>query len=408
LPDELTPHSPNAALVAYENRRRRSMRIYIASLAAIGLVAFVIVRTAYAHGELAHVTRRSAPAPAPIAVAPTAPSVQMTWQTDDHPAGGNPYSDGVVVTFDQHTVNGRDARSGAIRWFYRRSDRKICSVVEQDQSTIVIYNHDGNCDEVTGFDTATGKPKWYRTLTDNGISEASSAPNIVLIVTTAKVHVIDNDGGLDRWEWPAPSGCAVDRALGGSTGVLISYHCGTTHHLVLHDLTGATVKWDVTLNFNGVPVAASDVIAALHGQTGDLVTFGADKGQVLKFIPLIPAGQVASAIAALPSSQTSVERTPLPGESDAVQLTYLYLGRTLYALAAGPTILWSAPVDGPPWLITESAVSAQTGRKVTLFNAKDGRATQVVTVSPPISGSATAFPVGPGLLLAGTTAAMYQ
>ena len=70
---------------------------------------------------------------------------------------------------------------------------------------------------------------------------------MVLTVAGYSVHVIDNAGGLDRWDWVAPDHCSVDRALAGSQGVLISTTCGDEHRLVLRGLTSDELKWSVTV-----------------------------------------------------------------------------------------------------------------------------------------------------------------
>ena len=146
------------------------MRIYAAVLVGLVVIGFVAVRLAYAHGELSKVSFSTAPAPAGIAPQATGTSLAQVWHSSDRPAGGTPYADGIVVGYDLHTVTGRDAQTGAARWHYTRSDETICSVVQQDSTTIAIYQRKGNCDEVTGFVTATGVAKWYRTLQDNGTS----------------------------------------------------------------------------------------------------------------------------------------------------------------------------------------------------------------------------------------------
>ena len=212
---------------------------------------------------------------------PPAASLAQVWHSSDRPAGGTPYADGIVVGYSLHTVTGRDAQTGAARWHYTRSDETICSVVQQDSTTIAIYQRKGNCDEVTGFVTATGVAKWFRTLQDNGISSVTSAPNVVLTVTDRSVHVFDNAGGLDRWNWPVPDGCTANRALVGSLGVLISLNCGAKHQLVLRDEFKDSTKWTVDTPAAVVPIAATAFVGALDPTTGSILRYTGPKGAVV-------------------------------------------------------------------------------------------------------------------------------
>jgi hypothetical protein len=399
-PDELSTTHP--ALQAYRIRNRRAMQIYGAALALVVLLAFGAVRLAYARGEINKVDKASAPAATPLPIALPASTLSLKWRSNDRPAGGNPYSDGVVVTYDQRSVNGRDAVTGDLRWHYRRSDETLCSVVQQDQTTIAIYNRHGNCDEATGFETATGEPKWYRTLTDNGRTAVASAPNVVLILGDHSVHVIDNAGGLDRWAWASPAGCTVDRALAGSIGVLISYHCGDHRHLALRALIDSAEKWDVTVSEPQVPIAAHALVAAINPDTAVITTYSADKGAVGERLPAISATGLGDAVAALPRAQTTIDGTgPVNLGVELVRI-----GSDLYALSGKGKLNWNAPTTGSPWVLTDDLVAAPTSGGVTLYRVTDGRVQQ--TISLPSSGDLTAYPVGPGMLLAATTTQVYM
>src|SRR4051794_21477498 len=280
VPDAAHPEHP--ALVAYRQRADRASRIYLGVLVLLVLLAFVGVKLAYAHGELTKVSFGTAPAPSPVASGLPAPALKQAWHTNDTAAGGTPYDSGVVVSYAGHTVNGRDAVTGAVRWHYTRSDETLCSVLQQDGSTIAIYRRKGNCDEVTGFVTATGQPKWYRTLTDNGTTASASTSNVVLTVNAHIVHAFDNAGGLDRWDWTVPADCAVQHALTGSQGVLVSMECGGSHRLALHDLIADTVKWTVNTPAAMLPIAADAFVGALDPTTGAVYHYTADKGAASK------------------------------------------------------------------------------------------------------------------------------
>jgi hypothetical protein len=399
-PGELNTTHP--ALQVYRIRNRRAMRVYAAAIALVVLLTFAAVRLAYARGEINKVDKASGPAATPLPIALPASKLSLKWHSDDHPAGGNPYSDGVVVTFDQHSVNGRDALTGAVRWHYRRSDETLCSVVQQDSSTIVIYNRRGNCDEVVGFETATGAPKWYRTLTDNGRTVAASAPNVVLLVADHSVHVIDNAGGLDRWAWQSPQNCSVDRALAGSLGVLISYHCGDNRHLMLRALIDSAEKWNIPVREPQVPIAAHALVAAVNPDTAVITTYSADKGAVGQKLPAVSATGLSNAVSALPRAQTTTEGSG----SVNLGVELIRIGTALYALSGKDKLIWTAPVTGAPWVLNDDLVAAPSPAGIVLYRVSDGREQQ--TISIPSTGDVTPYPLGAGLLLAGTTTRVYR
>jgi hypothetical protein len=399
-PDELNTTHP--ALQAYRIRNRRAMRIYAAAIALVVLLGFAAVRLAYARGEINKVDKASAPAATPLPIALPAGNLSLKWHSGDHPAGGNPYSDGVVVTFDQRSVNGRDALTGAVRWHYRRSDETLCSVVQQDSSTIAIYNRHGNCSEVVGFETATGAPKWYRTLTDNGRTVAASAPNVVVIVADHSVHVIDNAGGLDRWAWQSPQDCVIDRALAGSLGVLISYHCGDNRHLMLRALIDSAEKWNIPVSEPQVPIAAHAVVAAINPDTGVITRYSADKGAVGQKLSAISVTGLSDAVRDLPRAQTTTEGTG----SVNLGVELLRIGTALYALSGKDKLIWTAPVTGWPWVLSDDLVAAPIRAGIALFRVSDGREQQ--TISIPGASDVAAYPVGAGLVLAGTTTQVYM
>jgi hypothetical protein len=391
------------ALADYRARTARSMRIYAAVLAVLVLAVVLAVRAAYSRGELTHVSSHSAAAPAPVPRGSTADSLAPAWSSTDRPAGGTPVQGGVVVSYDAHSVHGLDARTGKLRWYYTRSDQTICSVLQQDATTIAIYDRHGNCDEVTGLVSATGALKWSRTMTDNGSTAAASAPNVVLTVARYSVHVIDNAGGLDRWNWVAPDHCSVDRALAGSQGVLISTSCGGQHRLVLRGLTSDDLKWSVTVPRAMVPVAASAVLGAVDPTTGVLHSYSATNGADTPSGRLGNPAELRAPLAALPRAATAVDGQTETG----VPLEVLWLGK-LYSFASSGTIAWSAAAAGPATIEGSDVLVAANGSTVQRRVAPTGRLASTVALAPGVPAGYRAFPVGNGLLLAGPDTRMYQ
>lgn len=69
---------------------------------------------------------------------------------------------GTVVTGADGMVAGRDLRTGAIRWSYRR-DRPLCTVTAVLHHVVAVYRRDNTCSEVTALDHASGQRKAQRT-----------------------------------------------------------------------------------------------------------------------------------------------------------------------------------------------------------------------------------------------------
>jgi hypothetical protein len=257
---------------------------------------------------------------------------------------------------------------------------------------------------MTGFETSTGVPKWYRTLSDVGTSVAASAPNVVLLVARRSVHVTDNAGGLDRWMWTAPTDCLVDRALAGSLGVLVGYHCGSSHRLLLHDLIGEKELWNITLNADAVPIAARAFLGAIEPSTGMLCVYSTAKGALTKRLPFAKGDWIASALAALPRAGTTFE----PNGKAASGSEFIWLDQLNRVSGAG-RVQWAAQT-GKAQQIDETALAAAApvpGR-IALIRITDGKTKRTVSLTPPPTGDYQPFPVGHGFVLAGTTTEMYQ
>lgn len=406
MPDTEQRLPPHPELQAYQQRNRRQLAIYGAGLVLLVVLGFGLVRLAYARGEINKVDKASASAATAVPSAPPASTLNLKWRSDDRPAGGTAYEDGIVVTYDQHSVNGREALTGALRWHYSRSDQTLCGVVQQDHTTIAVYNRHGNCDEATGFVTGTGEPKWYRTLTDNGTDAISSAPNVVLLVTDHAVHVIDNAGGLDRWVFSPDIGCTVDRALGGSRGVLISFHCGNKSWLALHDLIGDTVKWKVAVNTRQVPITADAFIAAIDPLTGIITEYNEAKGTAGSQLPAVPSTDLAQSVAALPRSQTTSTLTGTTAAAAAPSGELVHLGSNLFLLDATKKVLWTVSTSSPGRQVSDTLIGATDQSGIVLIKLTDG--TIARTVAVPGAAGTEPIPLGRGFLLAGTSTAVVQ
>src|SRR5690349_19860172 len=165
-PPEAPPRPPSDPALERYARRMRPWRIaYAAAVVVAALVLLVIVKIAYSVGEISSATLHTAAQPPPsIALAPPAAVLTEAWRSSDASAIGTPIVGGTVVTHDAHSVRGRDARTGKITWSYTRTDRTVCTAVQNASITVAVYELHGNCDELTGLDSGTGHRQWTRTL----------------------------------------------------------------------------------------------------------------------------------------------------------------------------------------------------------------------------------------------------
>src|SRR5262249_14678039 len=155
----------HAALTRYAKRMRPLRIWYIAGVVAAIAITVVLVAVAYSRGEISHAHLQTVPSgPPSIPVQPASGTLTRSWSSTDSTAIGTPISGGTVITYDDHTVRGRNARTGAQTWSYTRTDRTVCTAMQDDDTTLAVYELHGNCDEVTALDSGTGARKWTRTL----------------------------------------------------------------------------------------------------------------------------------------------------------------------------------------------------------------------------------------------------
>ncbi|HSY16646.1 MAG TPA: hypothetical protein VK816_11715 [Jatrophihabitantaceae bacterium] len=396
------------ALAGYVAQMRRQRRWYFAVLTVIVVAVAATVSYVMSHSEIAHAHLHSAsvvpPAldPAPLSATPV-----LAWRTSDAVAIGQPLWSGTVVTYSAHTVTGRDARTGAADWTFTRTDATVCQVAQEQGSTVAFFDHNGNCDEVSAFATGTGTRSWDRTLDANaepinGRPQFVASQFTILVVTAAQVEAIDPSGsnpqgGLDRWDYAAPSGCSNNAATLGTTGVLIGQHCADGSHLLLRDSyaadtdTGA-VKWRISSG--AAPVAADALVAGLNRGSGVLVVYNPANGAVTHRVPLAPAAATAGPIV----------------EVSTTTLDLIWVDGTCYAVSVRTAARgWAIPLAGPPALAA-SVLLGTNGSGVALLDGVAGRIATTYPV-PGLPAGSTVYPAGSGFVVSGsapTPTAVYR
>jgi outer membrane protein assembly factor BamB len=406
-------------LQRYVRSMRRQRAWYLIAVAAVAVVALTVTLVVWFTGEITHVrvrTAASAPPSVPLATPPATPA--LSWRSSDATAIGAPFFGGTVVTYSEHTVTGRNALTGVADWTYTRTDRTLCQVVQLGGKTIAIYADSGNCDEVSAVDTGTGQRAWTRTLDENGLT-VSGHPSIIAgtdtmyVWSSAFVYAIDPVSGYDRWTYPITAGCTLTSVVPGSAGVLMSAHCADGDQLLMRDRAAGVddkqqtddkknhILWRVKKT-NTVPVAADSIVAALDPATRQLVTYDPAKGTVTGHVTLRPAPAMTS-----PILRTAAQQEEL-----------VWIAGTAYALTSSGTQEWSASLqtlptvsapDGSPTApaLGAAVILVATSSGVAQLDGATGTITKQYPVPPP-RASSQAFPVGAGILVAGSATAYYE
>jgi hypothetical protein len=405
LADQPAIDAPQAALADYRDRMRRHRWIYIGALAFVVVVIVVVVQVVLRTGEIGNATLHPAASalPSPKSTV-TSPSLTQAWHSTDATATGLPYDAGTVVTYDRHTVTGRNYATGAVVWTYTRSDVSTCNVFQEFGIAIAIYTDpDGYCDEADAFNTSTGAREWYRTLDSNGNTVEGkvvmTASQYTIMITAPKyIQAFDPVSAIDRWTFIDPPGCTNTSAVQGSVGVLISEHCGNGNHLILRDPYAgdddsdkAKAKWNVLSN--AIPVSADGAVTALDPLTGQLMVYSADNGKVTQTQALSP----------LPVT------TPPPTIASTVDndRELLTIGGVTYAVNPNTASqLWSVTDADQPTAQQDNPLVI-TAQGITELNGSTGAVSTTWAISTPPSGSVV-YRLGTGFIVSGTSTTVYR
>ena len=149
-------------MLAPERRTRRDL-----VAAAVLAVAVLAVSTAlWWISDARHTTLITASGPSPeagiTATGRLPAALTEVWRAPSPATAVPVLSSGTVVTAADGMLAGRDLRSGAIRWSYRR-DRPLCTVASGFGRVVAVYQRARFCSEVTVLDGASGRRGPQRT-----------------------------------------------------------------------------------------------------------------------------------------------------------------------------------------------------------------------------------------------------
>lgn len=148
----------------------RRTRWDVIAAAALAVAVLAVWAALWWTSDARHTTLTTAPDPAPGNTAATTRAgaahvpVALTeaWRASS-PATPVPLVQAsTVVTGVAGMVSGRDLRSGALRWSYRRN-RSLCTVASAFHQVVAVYQRGDTCSEVTTLDWARGRRGPQRT-----------------------------------------------------------------------------------------------------------------------------------------------------------------------------------------------------------------------------------------------------
>jgi len=307
----------------------------------------------------------------------------------------------------------------------------VCTAIQTQSVTIAVYKLHGNCDELTGLDSATGARKWTRTLDKDGAefdgpATYSVVGGNVMFVSRTSIYSIapggdadHGNGGLDYWTFHHP-GCTINGAVLGTAGALISQtcsgekcngakFCGDGPQLLLRQ---STAKYDDNSSTNkGNPDAivwndfGSNLVPTSAGQT---VTARDPDGRALHLFDA-KTGKSTAALALTGNSG----RTAPTAVTSGTDADLIWIGGRTYALAtAASSFAWQAATSNVPSapdgsaVLTDAELLAPTPAGAVRLDPRNGTVMTRFAIAPPPAGS-TVVPLGNGLLVAGPGTTVY-
>ncbi|WP_054815072.1 Rv3212 family protein [Nocardia arizonensis] len=146
-------------MLAPERRTRADIITAVAIAVVVSIAALVV----WARGDATGT--ESVTASTPLSAPPSADRLPTTlrelWHAEDDASRRALTSAGVVVTAEGGTVTGRDPRSGAQVWRYRR-DMPLCGVEAQFSMVLAVYKDQRGCSQATLLAGESGQRRTAR------------------------------------------------------------------------------------------------------------------------------------------------------------------------------------------------------------------------------------------------------
>jgi outer membrane protein assembly factor BamB len=397
----------DVALARHHASMARQRRIYYPVVAAVAVAVLVISIVVYLRGENANVTSSTTKRQLPAVNLQTLGSnLKVAWRNADPTADGNPVQGGILVTYSGHTVTGRSALTGAPQWRFTWSNRDICDVAQQNNRTVILYLHAGNCDEVIALDSATGAQVWNRTLDQNGApingrAQVISTQDTFLAWTGHAAYALQvsvnpcdqsqgSNCGIDYWDYEPQKNCTIVAMSLGAVGAFIDERCADGYHLVLRDRylgaddKNSRVLWRTTAMNHAVVPAAGDSYVVAVDPSGQLLTFDARTGAL--------TGQ-----ASFSEPLSGPIRTAVSGGD-----VFAWASGATYALGNTGQRLWAVRSLTLPQLTADgSELATPTADGLVSLSAANGSVVRQWRLAQPLDPASRLIRLGSGYLAAG-------
>ena len=300
-------------------------------------------------------------APAGLPAGPLAASITARWSAPAAMAGESAAAGAAVVVAGADRVTGRDPRTGAERWSYRRGNARLCAWTARDGVVVGVFGRLHGCTDLTALAADTGARRWYRNADLGTTVTLTSANGVVVARSDDQLLAVDTVTGLNRWTARKP-GCRYGPVAVGALGAAAVVRCADGRTLVVgHDAYGDTEHFSVAAPGTDAQVLSVDDSIAVLSRVGGVptLTLYDQRGRV--------RGTVADGRLAAPGGATGTA-------SGATIL--VWTGADVVAVDAGTrSVAWSADALGPPSLDGDRVLLAEPGGFVerTLFGGEPAR-----------------------------------
>lgn len=333
-------------------RRWRNWGIGAAAVLAVALaVGIPTVARSDMHTVAYHAAAHR-PAAAPAEQTPS--SARQLWSAAGIPSAGGPATASTVLIAGGHGITGRDPRTGAVRWSYRRGNADLCGWVLMGTTAVAVFHDGTDCSDLTGFDADTGRRLWYLNADLPSSIDLLPGSSLYYAATTGKVSGFYVDGGSSAWTFTR-RGCTFGDVASGDVGLLLVTRCsGRAPTLICLDGFTGKLRWQISLPGSDPHLLGADrsvlVVSRIAGRVL-LSLYGSD-GR--------PAGTLDSPALTVPTATTTL--TTGPPTSVVGRTVLSYDGRRVLAVdVTHNRLVWSAPALGPAVAAGGTAYVPRTG-----------------------------------------------
>ncbi|WP_158587846.1 outer membrane protein assembly factor BamB family protein [Actinomadura logoneensis] len=281
--------------------RIRQRGVAVATAVVLALAGTVAARYLLTDGLVRHTVTadpvadqpRLGPPPGPLTTAWTRTVPLRRAAVAGHDTVAHEVADGQVVTAAGGGLSVRDARTGALRWEYRRSGWSLLGWTATGGRLVAFLQRDGHPGEheFLGFDALSGGLLWRGSdgrpaTVARGTLHWPSGSDIVLTASLDRRELSGRSAvnGVRRWTLRLPEGCRLYEDAPEPSGAsadlaALALDCrGRSHLLAVRPATGALL-WDRVLGTDEAPEVAVRGRAVLAADGAALRLYDAEGDQ---------------------------------------------------------------------------------------------------------------------------------